>query len=173
MPTLSDTPDAKPVWIGCSGWNYPHWRQTVYPKGLPARRWLEYYATLFDTVEVNNTFYRLPSRSAVANWVKETPPGFLFTIKAESLSHAHEAPQGYGGGGRALLRADRAARRIPEARPGALATAGEVSPQRRAPRLRAPASARWASLLRVSPSELVRARRIRALAREWGCSSYR
>jgi len=88
MPTLSDTPDAKPVWIGCSGWNYPHWRQTVYPKGLPARRWLEYYATLFDTVEVNNTFYRLPSRSAVANWVKETPPGFLFTIKASRfLTH--------------------------------------------------------------------------------------
>ncbi len=78
----------RPVWIGCSGWNYPHWRQTVYPKGLPARRWLEYYATLFDTVEVNNTFYRLPSRSAVANWVEQTPPGFLFTIKASRfLTH--------------------------------------------------------------------------------------
>ncbi len=78
----------KPVWIGCSGWNYPHWHQTVYPKGLPARRWLEYYATLFETVEVNNTFYRLPSRSAVANWVEQTPPGFLFTIKASRfLTH--------------------------------------------------------------------------------------
>ncbi len=78
----------KPVWVGCSGWNYPHWRQTVYPKGLPARRWLEYYATLFETVEVNNTFYRLPTRSAVANWVEQTPPGFLFTIKASRfLTH--------------------------------------------------------------------------------------
>ncbi len=78
----------KPVWIGCSGWNYPHWRQTVYPKGLLARRWLEYYATLFETVEVNNTFYRLPSRSAVANWVEQTPPGFLFAIKASRfLTH--------------------------------------------------------------------------------------
>ena len=78
----------KPVWIGCSGWNYPHWRQTVYPKGLPARRWLEYYATLFDTVEVNNTFYRLPTRSAVANWVEQTPPDFLFAIKASRfLTH--------------------------------------------------------------------------------------
>ncbi len=78
----------KPVWIGCSGWNYPHWRQTVYPTGLPARRWLEYYATLFETVEVNNTFYRLPSRSAVANWVEQTPPGFLFAIKASRfLTH--------------------------------------------------------------------------------------
>ena len=49
------------VHVGCSGWNYPHWREIVYPKGLPARRWLEHYATLFDTVEVNNTFYRLPA----------------------------------------------------------------------------------------------------------------
>ena len=78
----------KPVWIGCSGWNYPHWRQTVYPKGLPTRRWLEYYATLFNTVEVNNTFYRLPARSTVANWVEQSPPGFLFAIKASRfLTH--------------------------------------------------------------------------------------
>ncbi|MBV9454893.1 MAG: DUF72 domain-containing protein [Rubrobacter sp.] len=78
----------KPVWIGCSGWNYPHWRQTVYPKGLPTQRWLEYYATLFNTVEVNNTFYRLPARSAVANWVEQSPPDFLFAIKASRfLTH--------------------------------------------------------------------------------------
>jgi len=60
----------RPVHIGCSGWNYPHWRERVYPKGLPARAWLEHYAKLFDTVEVNNTFYRLPSRSAVAGWLR-------------------------------------------------------------------------------------------------------
>ena len=78
----------KRVWVGCSGWNYPHWRETVYPKGLPTRRWLEHYATLFDTVEVNNTFYRLPSRAAVANWVEQTPQNFLFTIKASRfLTH--------------------------------------------------------------------------------------
>jgi uncharacterized protein YecE (DUF72 family) len=46
----------KPVRVGCSGWNYRHWREVVYPKGLPANRWLEYYSTMFDTVEVNNTF---------------------------------------------------------------------------------------------------------------------
>lgn len=81
-------PGLRPVRIGCSGWNYPHWRRRVYPEGLPARRWLEYYATLFDTVEVNNTFYRLPSRSAVANWVGQTPTGFLFAIKASRfLTH--------------------------------------------------------------------------------------
>ena len=78
----------RPVRIGCSGWNYKHWRERVYPAGLPARRWLEHYASLFDTVEVNATFYRLPTRSAVASWVEQTPPGFLFTIKASRyLTH--------------------------------------------------------------------------------------
>jgi uncharacterized protein YecE (DUF72 family) len=78
----------KPVRIGCSGWNYAHWRERVYPRGLPPRRWLEHYATLFDTVEVNNTFYRLPSRDAVAAWVEQTPPDFLFAVKASRfLTH--------------------------------------------------------------------------------------
>lgn len=78
----------KSVRIGCSGWNYPHWRERVYPKGLPARRWLEQYATLFDTVEVNSTFYRLPRREAVAAWVDGSPPGFLFAVKASRfLTH--------------------------------------------------------------------------------------
>ena len=74
--------------IGCSGWNYAHWRERVYPKGLPASRWLEHYATLFDTVEVNATFYRLPTQKAVAGWVAQTPPDFLFSIKASRyLTH--------------------------------------------------------------------------------------
>jgi uncharacterized protein YecE (DUF72 family) len=78
----------KPVRVGCSGWNYPHWRERVYPKGLPQRRWLAHYATLFDTVEVNNTFYRLPRRDAVAAWVDETPDGFVFAVKASRyLTH--------------------------------------------------------------------------------------
>jgi uncharacterized protein YecE (DUF72 family) len=74
--------------VGCSGWNYAHWRELVYPKGLPTRRWLAYYAELFDTVEVNNTFYRLPRRESVAAWIAETPPGFLFAVKASRyLTH--------------------------------------------------------------------------------------
>ena len=76
------------VHVGCSGWNYRDWRERVYPKGLPARRGLQHYATLFDTVEVNTTFYRLPSRDAVANWAAETPPNFLFAVKASRyLTH--------------------------------------------------------------------------------------
>jgi uncharacterized protein YecE (DUF72 family) len=60
----------------------------VYPKGLPARRWLEHYATLFDTVEVNTTFYRLPKHEAVEAWARESPPGFLFAVKASRyLTH--------------------------------------------------------------------------------------
>jgi uncharacterized protein YecE (DUF72 family) len=68
--------------IGCSGWNYDHWRHGVfYPERCPARLWLDYYARSFDTVEVNATFYRLPRESAVANWVAESPPDFLFAVK--------------------------------------------------------------------------------------------
>jgi uncharacterized protein YecE (DUF72 family) len=60
----------------------------VYPKGVPARRWLEHYATLLDTVEVNSTFYRLASPKAVAGWLEQTPPDFLFAVKASRyLTH--------------------------------------------------------------------------------------
>ena len=94
-PATAPTPRApekraspRPVRIGCSGWNYRDWRERVYPQGLPARRWLSHYAQLFDTVEVNTTFYRLPQREAVANWAAETPPGFLFAVKASRyLTH--------------------------------------------------------------------------------------
>jgi uncharacterized protein YecE (DUF72 family) len=72
---------AERVRIGCSGWQYKDWRERFYPKGCAQRNWLEYYSRHFDTVEVNSTFYRLPRQSAVANWVRETPPGFLFTVK--------------------------------------------------------------------------------------------
>jgi uncharacterized protein YecE (DUF72 family) len=79
---------ARDVRIGCSGWNYRHWREVVYPKGLPQRRWLEHYATLFDTVEINNTFYRLPRVTSVESWVAQSPPDFVFAVKASRfLTH--------------------------------------------------------------------------------------
>ena len=69
--------------VGCSGWNYAHWRNGVfYPPRCPARRWLAYYAERFETVEVNATFYRLPRESSVARWVDETPGDFVFAVKA-------------------------------------------------------------------------------------------
>ena len=68
--------------VGCSGWNYGHWRHGVfYPERCPARRWLEYYASRFDTVEVNSTFYRLPTVKAVQGWVEQTPDDFVFAVK--------------------------------------------------------------------------------------------
>jgi uncharacterized protein YecE (DUF72 family) len=68
--------------VGCSGWNYAHWRNGVfYPPRCAARNWLRYYARFFDTVEINTTFYRLPRAAAVARWVEESPPGFTFAVK--------------------------------------------------------------------------------------------
>jgi uncharacterized protein YecE (DUF72 family) len=70
------------VRIGCSGWNYKHWREGVfYPGGLPPKEWLTYYARFFDTVEVNSTFYRLPRETSVARWVAQTPSKFAFAVK--------------------------------------------------------------------------------------------
>lgn len=54
--------------IGCFGWNYRHWRGDFYPDGLPVKRWFEHYATQFDTVEVNASFYRLPEASTFVKW---------------------------------------------------------------------------------------------------------
>ncbi len=79
---------ANTVHIGTSGWNYADWRGRLYPAGVPPRRWLEHYARRFDTVEVNATFYRLASRQAVAGWVRQTPPDFVFAVKASRfLTH--------------------------------------------------------------------------------------
>ena len=74
--------------MGCSGWNYKTWRGAFYPKGLLVNRWLEFYASHFDTVEINNTFYRLPERSTFAMWQNKVPKDFLFAVKASRfLTH--------------------------------------------------------------------------------------
>jgi uncharacterized protein YecE (DUF72 family) len=74
--------------IGCSGWQYRHWRGSFYPHDLPAGRWFEYYAAQFDTVEINNTFYRLPEASTFAAWRAQAPPAFLYAVKASRfLTH--------------------------------------------------------------------------------------
>ena len=67
--------------VGCSGWMYKDWRGVVYPEKLPQRRWFEHYATLFDTVEINNTFYRLPPPATVEHCAEQAPPGFLYAVK--------------------------------------------------------------------------------------------
>ena len=76
------------AYIGCSGWNYGHWRDVFYPRGLATSHWLEHYAKTFDTVEVNATFYRLPTRKATTGWANATPDRFEFALKASRyLTH--------------------------------------------------------------------------------------
>jgi uncharacterized protein YecE (DUF72 family) len=74
--------------IGTSGWSYRHWRGRFYPGDVPLSRALAYYTGIFDTVEINSSFYRLPPESALANWRDSTPPGFLFAVKGSRfLTH--------------------------------------------------------------------------------------
>jgi uncharacterized protein YecE (DUF72 family) len=74
--------------VGCSGWNYKSWANRFYPGDLPPSQWLRFYARAFDTVEVNNTFYRLPEASTFAAWREQTPAGFLIAVKASRfLTH--------------------------------------------------------------------------------------
>jgi uncharacterized protein YecE (DUF72 family) len=69
-------------WIGTSGYNYPEWRGSFYPEKFPTNKMLAYYAERFDTVEVNYTFYRMPTEKLLDGWAAGTPDGFTFTLKA-------------------------------------------------------------------------------------------
>ena len=74
--------------IGTSGWNYPEWRGTFYPEKLPAAKMFAWYAERFRTVEVNATFYRMPSAKTVAGWAAAAPAGFTFALKApQRITH--------------------------------------------------------------------------------------
>lgn len=73
------------VRIGTSGWHYRHWKGCFYPKGLATTQWLGWYAQHFSCVELNNSFYKLPTDSAVRGWVEHTPDGFVFAVKASRL----------------------------------------------------------------------------------------
>jgi hypothetical protein len=124
---------------------------------MAASRWLEHYATLFDTVEINTTFYRLPSVTAVDGWVEHTPPDFVFAVKASRfLTHM-----------RRLSDMDRGVRRFYERieplvhssklGPRALAAAAELPPQRRPARggaRRSPAGAATPSSSATRPGSL-------------------
>ena len=69
------------VRIGTSGWQYSDWRGRFYPAAVPVRSWLEHYATQFDCVEVNSTFYRLPDQAVFAGWAARVPDGFEYALK--------------------------------------------------------------------------------------------
>ncbi|MGE5457556.1 MAG: DUF72 domain-containing protein, partial [Methanococcaceae archaeon] len=69
------------TFIGCSGYYYNHWIGRFYPEDLPKNKWLPFYAEHFNTVEINNTFYRMPEEKVVKNWVDITPKNFVFAVK--------------------------------------------------------------------------------------------
>src|SRR5204862_7123589 len=67
--------------VGTSGWQYRHWKGRFYPKDLPTARWLGYYTKYFDTVELNNSFYRQPARRTFERWRRAVPEDFRFAVK--------------------------------------------------------------------------------------------
>src|SRR5690606_4100639 len=70
------------IWVGTSGYNYPEWKGSFYPADLPASKMLAYYSARFPTVEINYTFYRMPTEKLVTGWAAGTPSPFRFTLKA-------------------------------------------------------------------------------------------
>ena len=68
-------------YIGTSGWHYAHWQRRFYPEKLTKAKWLEFYATHFTTVELNNSFYRLPSEAVFTSWHDFSPANFIFAVK--------------------------------------------------------------------------------------------
>jgi uncharacterized protein YecE (DUF72 family) len=68
--------------VGTSGWNYRHWRGRFYPPELPTREWFTHYSGAFDSVEINNTFYRLPGDGTFDAWRDQAPEGFCYAVKA-------------------------------------------------------------------------------------------
>jgi len=92
------------IHAGTSGWAYPTWKPAFYPAKLPAKRFLEHYATALNSVEVNYTFRALPTASTLANWIAATPVDFLFSFKApQTITHikrlrdSHEAVERFVG----------------------------------------------------------------------------
>jgi len=67
--------------IGCSGWYYDHWRGIFYPQALSKAKWLQFYTQHFNTVELNNSFYHLPSEKTFLTWKESTPNNFTFAVK--------------------------------------------------------------------------------------------
>lgn len=76
--------------IGASGWNYRHWRGLFYPDRLAMKHWFAHYAAAFDTVEINNSHYRLPEATVFAAWRNAAPPGFVYAVKASRFLTHHK-----------------------------------------------------------------------------------
>jgi uncharacterized protein YecE (DUF72 family) len=85
------------LFAGTSGFAYPQWKPLFYPKDTPQKRFLEYYSSRLNAVEINYTFRRLPAAATLENWVSQTPPGFVFSLKAHMrITHVHRLRQAEG-----------------------------------------------------------------------------
>lgn len=74
--------------IGCSGFHYKHWKEIFYPEGLPQSKWFSFYSEHFDSLELNASFYRMPTPKALSNWYMISPQDFNFSVKApRSITH--------------------------------------------------------------------------------------
>lgn len=86
--------------VGTSGYQYPHWKGRFYPEGLPKSQWFAHYAAEFDTVEINNTFYNLPSKTTFDTWRDDAPRGFRYALKysryGSHLKHLKDPEQHVG-----------------------------------------------------------------------------
>ncbi|TSD66441.1 DUF72 domain-containing protein [Inquilinus sp. KBS0705] len=82
--------------IGCSGFYYKHWRNGFYPDKLAQNKWFEYYCQFFNTVELNNTFYRFPELTTLQGWYNRSPENFLFSVKApRGITHFKQFHNSY------------------------------------------------------------------------------
>ena len=104
----------KKIWIGTSGWHYKHWLDDVfYPAGTPPSRMFDFYAQHFDTVEINNSFYHLPSAKTFDNWRESSPPKFLFAVKGSRfITHMKKLKDPQLSSEKFFLVADRLGRKL-------------------------------------------------------------
>jgi len=76
------------LYVGTSGWHYPHWKGRFYPQDLPLSQWFAFYTRHFNTVEINYTFYHMPTETTLRSWDHQAPEGFLYTLKASrAITH--------------------------------------------------------------------------------------
>lgn len=73
------------IFIGCSGFHYKEWKNIFYPEGLPQSKWFSFYCKQFNTLEINNTFYKFPTVKSLQKWYDNSPGDFKFTVKAPRL----------------------------------------------------------------------------------------
>ncbi len=153
--------------IGCSGWVYKDWRETFYPEKLPQRLWLEHYSSVFDTVEINNTFYRLPSEAAVKGWASTNAGRLRVRRQGRALYDPHQAAPELRQVLDPVLQGARAAREGGQARRRPVAAAAEFQAGPRAPRNRArrPRQPRRPTLLRVPARDVVQEGHLRPASR--------